>query len=209
MRKIYIIQHCQSEHHINNMSGGWTDTPLTDFGVKQAERVGLKLKSELVKEEYVLYASDLMRAKQTADIIGKHLELNVIEEAGLREINTGAAIGKTKEWAKANRNPMGERGFHIDYQEFQDGETWREFYLRVCDCMERIIHTEQKNLVIATHGGTLGYIIAWWMGFNIDMLEKAHFKASVGSISLLQTNSYQQHELHIFNDTSHLFELKS
>ncbi|OBZ09063.1 hypothetical protein A8L34_23250 [Bacillus sp. FJAT-27264] len=99
MRKIYIIQHCQSEHHINNMSGGWTDTPLTELGEKQAEQIGLKLKSELAREEYVLYASDLMRAKQTADIIGKHLELNVIEEAGLREINTGAAIGKTKEWA--------------------------------------------------------------------------------------------------------------
>lgn len=24
MREIIIIQHCQSEHHVNNMSGGWT-----------------------------------------------------------------------------------------------------------------------------------------------------------------------------------------
>ena len=37
MGKIILIQHCQSEHHINNMSGGWTDTPLTEFGRKQAE----------------------------------------------------------------------------------------------------------------------------------------------------------------------------
>ena len=32
MRKIIVIQHCQSEHHINNMTGGWTDTPLTELG---------------------------------------------------------------------------------------------------------------------------------------------------------------------------------
>jgi hypothetical protein len=25
MRKIIVIQHCQSEHHINNMTGGWTE----------------------------------------------------------------------------------------------------------------------------------------------------------------------------------------
>ncbi|CAM3657971.1 hypothetical protein MALU111345_16490 [Marinicrinis lubricantis] len=42
MRKIYIIQHCQSEHHINNMSGGWTDAPLTELGREQTELVGLK-----------------------------------------------------------------------------------------------------------------------------------------------------------------------
>lgn len=50
MRKIIIIQHCQSEHHINNMSGGWTDTPLTDLGRKQAELIGLKLKKDLEGE---------------------------------------------------------------------------------------------------------------------------------------------------------------
>jgi len=31
MVKIILIQHCQSEHHINNMSGGWTDTSLTEL----------------------------------------------------------------------------------------------------------------------------------------------------------------------------------
>lgn len=208
MRKIYIVQHCQSEHHINNMSGGWTDTPLTDLGRKQAELVGLKLKKELASNEYILYSSDLMRAKQTAEIIGKHLELSILEELDLREINTGVAAGKTKDWANANRKPRTSHGFDIDYQEFQDGETWRQFYNRVCNCMDRIYNSELKNLIIVTHGGTLGYIIAWWMNFQTEMLSKAYFLASVGSISLLQTNIYEQHALQVLNDTSHLSELK-
>lgn len=157
----------------------------------------------------MLYTSDLMRARQTADIIGEHLKLDIVEEADLREINTGAAIGKTREWANAHINPREGSGFNIDYREFQDGETFRQFFHRVCHCMERIVHSEQRNLIIVTHGGTLGYIIAWWMGFKIDMLEKAYFSASVGSISLLQTNAYQQHALHVLNDTSHLAELKN
>ncbi|HJF33229.1 MAG TPA: histidine phosphatase family protein, partial [Sporosarcina psychrophila] len=47
MGNIILIQHCQSAHHINNMSGGWTDTPLTDLGRKQAKLIGDKLKEEI------------------------------------------------------------------------------------------------------------------------------------------------------------------
>ncbi|MFF2755275.1 histidine phosphatase family protein [Psychrobacillus sp. NPDC058041] len=207
MRKIILIQHCQSEHHINNMTGGWTDTPLTDLGRRQAELVGLKLKRNINSEEYALYTSDLMRAKQTAEIVGKHLNIKILEDMELREINTGIATGKTKDWARENRNPRNFDGFDLDYQEFQDGETWRQFYSRVCDCMERIFNSESKNLIIVTHGGTLGYIIAWWMNFQTEMLAEAYFSASVGSISVLHENSFKQHTLSVLNDTSHLSEL--
>lgn len=208
MRKIILIQHCQSEHHINEMSGGWTDTPLTDLGRKQANLIGVRLKKELNKDEYVLYSSDLKRAKQTAEIVGKHLNLKVIEDMGLREINTGIAAGKTKEWARKNRNPRQGDGFDLDYQEWQDGETWREFHIRVCNCMERIWHSEQKDLILVTHGCTLSYIVAWWLKFETHMLAKAYFSASPASISLLEDNNYQQNALRLLNDTSHLSELK-
>lgn len=208
MRKIIIIQHCQSEHHINNMSGGWTDTPLTDLGKKQAELIGTKLKKEYDGAEYVLYSSDLKRTKQTAEIIGNHLNFKVIEEIGLREINTGIAAGKTKDWARENRNSQIGNSFDIDYQEFQDGETWRQFYSRVCNCMERICDSEKKDIIIVTHGGTLANIIAWWMKFEPHMLVKTNFKASPGSISLLYKNNYEQNILRVLNDTSHLSELK-
>ncbi|SDG36099.1 Histidine phosphatase superfamily (branch 1) [Fontibacillus panacisegetis] len=74
MRQIYVIQHCQSEHHVNNMTGGWTDTPLTELGKRQAEAVGIRLQKNLDPNEYSLYASDLMRASQTASIIGEQLD---------------------------------------------------------------------------------------------------------------------------------------
>ncbi len=208
MRSIILIQHCQSEHHVNNMSGGWTDTPLTDLGNKQAECIGQKLKDSIDTDEYVIFSSDLMRAKGTAEIVGKHLSLSVHEDTDLREINSGIAAGKTKEWAKENRNPRSRSGFELDYQEFKEGETWRQFYERVCNCMDRIYSTEHKNLIIVTHGGTLAYIIAWWLKLQPAALEKAYFSASVGSISSLHENKYQQNVLHKLNDTSHLSELE-
>jgi len=208
VRKIIIVQHCQSEHHINNLSGGWTDTPLTDLGRKQAELIGKRLKDELDKADYVIYSSDLLRAKQTSDIIGKHLNLNVIEDDALREINTGIAAGRTKDWVRENRNPRPGNDFNIDYQEFEGGETFRELYNRVSNCMENILNLEDKNKIIVTHGVALSYIIAWWLKFEPEMLNKAYFKASPGSISILEDNIFNQNALRLFNDTSHLNELK-
>ena len=217
LKEIIIIQHCQSEHHINEMSGGWTDTPLTKLGRKQANLIGLRLKSKKLKkiikeinpENYTIYSSDLKRAWQTAEIVGEHLNLEIIAEKGLREINTGVAAGKTKKWANENRNPKKSKRFDLDYQLFPRGETWREFYSRVCTCMDRIINSEVKNIIIVTHGGTLAYIIAWWMKFEDLMLTKAHFSALPASISVLQESSYYlgSHNLKLFNDISHLFTL--
>lgn len=207
MRKIILIQHCQSEHHINNMSGGWTDTPLTDLGRKQANLIGKKLKNMLSIEEYSLYSSDFMRAKQTADIIDRYLNLGVIEGYGLREVNTGIAAGKTKDWVKENKIPMTKDGFNIDHREFEGGETWREFFVRVSECMERICHSSQKNLIIVTHGCTLSYIIAWWLKFTPEMFREALITASPASISILQKSMYNQNSLSLLNDTSHLMEL--
>lgn len=204
MRKIIVIQHCQSEHHINNMTGGWTDTQLTELGRNQAELIGLKLKRELGEERYAIYSSDLMRAKQTADIVANHLNLSVIEERKLREINTGIAAGKTKDWAREHRNPKISNDFDLDYQEFQDGETWRQFYIRVCEGMKSICDLDKGNLIIVTHGCALSYIIAWWMNFEFDMLGKSFFSAQPGSISVLQQNNYKQNVLSLLNDRSHL-----
>lgn len=204
MSNIILIQHCQSEHHINNMSGGWTDTPLTELGRKQAEIIGEKLKGFVDNNIYSLYSSDLLRASQTAEIVGTQLGLDVIQDKGLREINTGVAAGKTKDWARANRKPRTRSGFDLDYQEFQDGESWRQFYSRVCNSMDRIYKSDKdKNLVIVTHGGTLGYLLAWWMKFEPEMIVNAYFSSSVGGITVLSQNSFQQNVVNKFNDTSH------
>lgn len=187
------------------MSGGWTDTPLTSLGRKQADLIGKRLRVDILNEKYVLYASDLKRAYQTAEVIGKHLNLEIKIDKDLREINTGIAAGKTKDWANAHRNPRTEKGFNLDYREFPQGETWKQFYFRVCDCMERITKSENHNYIIVTHGCTLAFIVAWWLKYDVQMLVSSYFSASPASISILQyKENYQQNVLKSFNDTSHL-----
>ena len=72
MKTIITIQHTQSVHHTNGMIGSWTDWELSELGVNQAKNIGEKLKAELEGKEFVMYSSDLLRAKQTAEIVGKY-----------------------------------------------------------------------------------------------------------------------------------------
>lgn len=206
MGKLILIQHCQSEHHINEMTGGWTDTPLTKYGREQANLIGKKLVNLTNdQEEYILYSSDLLRASQTADIIGQQLDLEVNLDQDLREINTGIAAGKTKSWAKEHRTPKNKVGFELDYRELEQGESWGEFYLRVSNCLNKLYAIEEeKNMIIVTHGGTLGYIVSWWLKFEPEMLKNAYFVSSPGGITILSQNNYEQHVINLFNDTSHL-----
>lgn len=76
--KIITIQHTQSQQHLNKMIGSWYDWGLTELGVQQAENIGKKLSDELGKEKYVMYSSDLIRAKHTAEIVASNLGIGVV-----------------------------------------------------------------------------------------------------------------------------------
>ena len=102
MKTIITIQHTQSVHHTNGMVGSWTDWELTELGVRHAKSIGEMLKSELAGKEFVMYSSDLLRAKQTAENVGNCLRLTPVLRSELRERNLGKCCGKSVQWLREN-----------------------------------------------------------------------------------------------------------
>lgn len=96
MKELFLIRHGEAEHMVAELSGGWSESKLTELGKKQAEKTGQKLKAMLNNKNFYLYISDLSRASETAKIIGNILTTSVIFSSDLRELNTGSAINKTK-----------------------------------------------------------------------------------------------------------------
>lgn len=119
MKTIITIQHTQSVHHTNGMVGFWTDWELTELGVKHAKNIGEKLKSELAGKEFVMYSSDLLRAKQTAENVGNCLRLTPVLRSELRERNLGKCCGKSVQWLREN---MEQPERTIDDRLFSDAE---------------------------------------------------------------------------------------
>lgn len=95
MKTIITIQHTQAVHHTNGMVGSWTDWKLTEEGINQAKNIGEKLKRELAGKEFVIYSSDLLRAKQTAESVGSCLGVTPVLRSELRERNLGKCCGKS------------------------------------------------------------------------------------------------------------------
>lgn len=187
-KRIWLIQHCQSENHISDISGGWTDIQLTDFGRKQAKKIGLKLKDQFEKSFPEIYASDLSRAKETAVIIGKEINKKPIIDKALREVNHGIGTDKNQSWIKKNSNKIPESGNGlIEYKKLDGAESIKDHYWRVAEYFNELIETNFQNMIIVSHKATISYLIGLWLGLDVDLFEKMNFVGNGGGISILDT----------------------
>lgn len=165
---LILVRHGEAEHLVSNMTGGWTDTVLTDSGREQARLLAEWLKDELIGIKPDVYSSDLKRAKETAEPLIKLLGLNASYHMELREKNNGKAIGLTKEEAKHIFNDSEE--LTLDYLAYEGAESWREFYHRVAGFMDELYPKLQDTTIIVGHGGSINMILAWWLRVNMEQL---------------------------------------
>ena len=181
MKNIITIQYTKSIHHTNGMVGSWTDWDLSEFGISQADKIGENLKKEISDKKYVMYSSDLMRAKHTAMIVADYLGITPIYTEVLRERNLGQAVGKSVEWL---RNNMTEEKT-IDDRMFYDAETIHEQYDNLLKFHEQIMKSDNENILIVSHGGTLSVFHAIWLGLDADMLNRCNLHGKAGGVSFM------------------------
>jgi broad specificity phosphatase PhoE len=205
MTSLVVVQHCQSEHHVKGLTGGWTDTPLTELGHRQASAVAMQVKADLGGKSCRLFISDLRRALQTAKYIAKAVDIEAIPAAELREFNNGIAAGMTLEAAKRIEVPMPPEGCGIDHQPYPQAETWREFYWRVARFLDRLAADPgQDTPVLVTHGGAVVNIITWWLRLDMELLAKISFGIAAGGISWLTAGPGNERILKSLSQTAHL-----
>lgn len=101
-RTVYIVRHGATK--LNNQTDlsvdrerGWSNVPLTAEGRREAQSAALKLRSKHIE---VIVSSDLERAKQTAQIIGRVLGIKPTFCGNLRPWNLGDLTGKRMDEAK-------------------------------------------------------------------------------------------------------------
>src|SRR5471030_2522336 len=186
MKNIITIQHTQSIHHTNGMVGSWTDWDLSEVGMQQANNIGKNLKKQLSDKKYVLYSSDLLRAKHTAEIIGKHLGIIPIFITELRERNLGKCVGKSVQWLKDNIECQEKS---IDDKMFSDAESRRDEWERLLPFFNGIISNEHENIIIVSHGDLLSVFNAMWLAMDIEMLNKVELFGFAGGVSFMHESA--------------------
>src|SRR5574340_48950 len=94
---LYIVRHGQTEWNVKKLMQGHTDIPLNKEGETQAREMAKKLRRIHFA---AAYSSDLLRAKQTAELITLEKKIVVKTTKALRERFYGRLEGKS--WANDN-----------------------------------------------------------------------------------------------------------
>lgn len=210
---IILVRHGEATHHINNLTGGWTDSSLTEKGKSQLNAVGNKLAEDFSgkKVNMRILASDLKRAVESAEIISKALNnaYTVEKYLFLREKNNGQAAGLTEEEAKKIYcRPETEQ--ELNHRNYPGGETRNEFYQRNIEGLLKVADVEKENLLIVAHKGTIQNIIFYWLGMDMNQVVEKNFSVDIqpASVTILGKNKWHEHAVFRLNDISHLPERK-
>ena len=201
MKTIITIQHTQSVHHTNGMVGSWTDWELSELGVQQANRIGEKLKAELSGKKFVMYSSDLLRAKQTAENVGKYLGLTPILRTELRERNLGKCCGKSVQWLRDNLE-MQEKT--IDDRLFSDAESRRDEWNRLQPFFDEVMASNDENIIIVSHGDLLSVFNTMFLGLSIETINTSEMFGLAGGVSYMFENNEGKRFIKRMSDMSYV-----
>ena len=203
MKKIVTIQHTQSIHHTNGMVGSWTDWELSELGIEQANRIGKKLKEELAGKSFVMYSSDLLRAKQTAENVGKHLNLTPVLRKELRERNLGRCCGKSVQWMKENKE-MYE--VTVDDKLFSDAESRRDEWNRLQPFFNEVMSSNDENIIIVSHGELLSVFNTMFLGLDVEAINDCEMFGYAGGVSFMFVNDEGKRFIKQMSDMSYINE---
>lgn len=201
MKNIITIQHTQSVHHTNGMVGSWTDWDLSDLGRQQAETIGRNLVDYVGDSKFVLYSSDLKRAKQTAEAVGKHLGLTPILRTELRERNLGKCCGKSVQWLRENLECPEKT---VDDRLFSDAESRRDAWNRLQPFFNEIMENDEENIIIVSHGDLLSLFNTMFLGMPVESLNTCELWGGAGSVSRMTVKDDGKRMIRCMGDLSFL-----
>jgi 2,3-bisphosphoglycerate-dependent phosphoglycerate mutase len=205
MKTLYVVTHPQSIHHVEGRVGGWYDTGLTERGRRQATAIATRLAELCAEQRPGLTSSDLLRCKQTADIIATPLSLTPRLTPDLREMSYGVAEGKPQDWLDSRRLPVPDHGSLDDAGGIEGAETRRDTATRIYRAMDMILTDPADCQIVVTHGFALTFVIAWWIGMPIESTGRVNFPVSSGSITHLAENAeWKSRAVVTIGDIGHL-----
>lgn len=153
--RVLAIRHGETAWNVDTRIQGQLDIPLNDTGLWQAERVARAVAEEGL---HAVYSSDLQRAHQTAQAIGRATGLATVLERGLRERGFGSFEGHTYREIETRwpQEAVRWRKRDVDFSPGGVGESLRVFYERCVGAAARLAAAHPgQTIAIVAHGGVM------------------------------------------------------
>jgi broad specificity phosphatase PhoE len=194
-----LIRHGQTDWNVLGKWQGHAYVGLNEEGHRQAQQVAQALKGT---DATVIYASDLPRARQTAEYIADVTRLPVVIDPRLREIDVGDWQGLTAEevdeWDAVRLAAVRAGGFTMTRP---NGESQEQVGLRMLALINDIQNTRtDAHIFMVTHGGTIRITL-----MALNLLTEWHTHIENTSRTILTFDPAERRwEVESFNVTNHL-----
>lgn len=151
MTRLILIRHGETDWNIEGRWQGQSDVLMNERGKAQVKAMTSQITDINIA---AIYSSDLARARDTAEILGREIGMTVNIDPRLREIHQGKWEGMlasgiqtryAREFQRRNKDP-----FSVSPP---GGETALEVKERITDFMNETIRNHPKGTVaVVTHG---------------------------------------------------------
>ncbi len=175
--RYFFMRHGEAESNVKGMVACRVEDNdnLIEAGKQQVLSSAKQLKEKNID---LIFSSDILRTKETAEIVKKEIstEKEIIFDKRLREWNVGKFDGKTwHEYKKFARQ-------HDDWYSFipEGGESFKDIKIRVFDFIYELENKYQgKNILIVTHQAPIVVILK-----GLDKLNDEDTKAGDSDVNL-------------------------
>ncbi|NTV65304.1 MAG: histidine phosphatase family protein [Oscillochloris sp.] len=170
--RMIIVRHGESEWNRIHRYQGQADAPLSELGLRQAQALAERLKSEPISH---IYASRLQRAAHTAQAIAAHHSDIPFEYADeLLEIDHGEWQGKFIDEITANYNEgLREWREHPTRSQMPGGESFSNVLKRTLDFQERVYAQHKgQTILVSTHDVIVKILVADALGMYMDRINR-------------------------------------
>jgi broad specificity phosphatase PhoE len=184
MTRLILIRHGETDWNTEGRWQGQIDLPINARGLQQAKEIAEEFRGSGIE---AIYASDLQRALQTAEIISHVTGVPVQIDARLREIHQGQwqglQVGEIKErfadaFHNRQQNPLSVAA--------PGGETAQEVRERVIQAMEEIVGRHLcETVVLVMHGFTIAVTLAHYKNIPFEQVwDLVPHNAGISTIDL-------------------------
>lgn len=207
-KRIYFVRHGEAEGN----KGGFAqldNTPLTDTGRAQAERVAKRFTNLSIE---AVLASHYDRAHDTAVPIAAEKDLSVETVEYFHEVDKPTSVRGQLHSSEVYQNYRREEKENYADPEwrYEDGENFGDILKRVQTGIELLEQRPEKELVVVTHGRLLRFIMAYLLNkkqltADVELRMINAMRATNTGITVFEVDKADW-KLVTFNDLAHFAE---
>lgn len=173
-KHFYIFRHGQTIWNAEGRPQGQSEypVPLTITGQEQARALAQKLADKKIK---LIVSSDLLRAKQTAEIVAQILKVPVKFDSRLREVDYGTLNGLYA-LEREEVCPDYRRSYDDITIPFPQGESLLQVSLRVKAVLEEAAENcPHRAIGIASHGHAISTLVETLFNYKPKSMDNCDY----------------------------------